>query len=90
MAVFAPSGSPILGEVGSVLVDLKNGQMRRIENTEPYALFGDIKQDCAGGAIPVGNITLLLELLYSQAKRQGELLGSIQIDFSIALRTAIC
>ncbi|MEM9567341.1 MAG: hypothetical protein AAF974_03455 [Cyanobacteria bacterium P01_E01_bin.34] len=67
----------------SVCLDLKNGQVRRIENTEPYALFGDIKQDhFAGGVIPVGNNILSLEL-YSQDKGQGSLIGSVQIDFSI-------
>ncbi|MEM9536646.1 MAG: hypothetical protein AAGA40_13365, partial [Cyanobacteria bacterium P01_E01_bin.45] len=62
---------------------LNNGQVRRVENTEPYALFGDIKQDYfAGGAIPVGTNTLSLEL-YSQDKGRGDLLASVQIDFSI-------
>ena len=70
-------------EVESVLLNLNDGQVIQTENLEPYALFGDDNGDYFQGGIDLqGENTIALEL-YSQDKLGGEMLGNVNIDFSI-------
>ncbi|MEM9154797.1 MAG: DUF4347 domain-containing protein [Cyanobacteria bacterium P01_F01_bin.33] len=79
-----PESSSYFGEVESIALDLNNGQVTKTENVEPYALFGDSSggSDFAGGAIPLGNNTIELEL-YAQNNLNGQLLDTISVDFTL-------
>ena len=69
-------------QMESIRLDLNNGQITKIENIEPYALFGDTNGDFNGGSIPLGDNTLDFEL-YSKNKAQGELLDTVKLNFTL-------
>ena len=71
-------------EVESVLLDLNDGRVTKTENVDPYALFGDDGgKDLKGGIDLQGENTIAFEL-YSQDELGGEMVGSVNIEFSIA------
>lgn len=71
-----------LGSIGSVKLDLNNGQVTKVENVEPYALFGDVSGDFFGGSLPQGNHTIVFEL-YAQKGAKGPLLEAIAVSFTV-------
>ncbi|WP_036477429.1 SGNH/GDSL hydrolase family protein, partial [Myxosarcina sp. GI1] len=78
-----PENSNYFEEVESVFLNLNDGQVTKTENFEPYALFGaDGGEDFKGGIDLQGENTISFDL-YSQDRLGGEMLGSINIDFSI-------
>ena len=73
----------IYSQVESVLLNLNDGRVIQTENVEPYALFGDNNGDYFSGGINLqGENTITFEL-YSQDGLRGEILGNVNIDFSI-------
>ena len=73
----------IYSEVESMSLDLNNGQVIKTENMEPYALFGDSNQDYLPGEINLQEENTITFELYSQDELGGEMLGSVDIDFSV-------
>ncbi|MEO1211856.1 MAG: Ig-like domain-containing protein, partial [Cyanobacteria bacterium J06638_20] len=86
IAAFVPDESPLFGEVGSVFLDVNNGQVTRTENVEPYALFGDRRDgtDLNGGDLDLaaGNNTVSFDI-FSERRLSGELLDTVVIDFTV-------
>ena len=85
IAATTPEESPLFGEVGSVFLDLNNGQQVQRENAVPYALFGDNNNGNLFGGnlnLPTGDNTLTLEV-FSDRNLQGDLLDTLSIDFTI-------
>ena len=75
--------SPFADQVESIRFDLNNGQITKIENLEPYAIFGDTNGDLnGGGGILLGDNTLDFEL-YSKNKAKGELLDTVKLNFTV-------
>ena len=78
-----PEDSVYFEQVESVFLNLNDGQVTRTEIMEPYALFGDNGGDYfKAGSDLQGENTIAFEL-YSQDELGGEMLGSINVDFSI-------
>jgi phospholipase/lecithinase/hemolysin len=78
-----PKDSVYSEQVESVFLDLNDGQVTRTENLEPYALFGDNDGDYLKGGIGLeGENTIAFEL-YSQDELGGEMLGNMDVEFSI-------
>ena len=79
-----PEDSVFFEQVESAFLDLNDGQVTRTENVEPYAVFGDNHGDYFNGGIDLqGEHTLAFEL-YSHDELGGEMLGNVEVDFSIA------
>ena len=72
----------IYSQVESVLLDLNDGRVTQTENHDPYTLFGNDGEDLKGGIDLQGQNTIAFEL-YSQDELGGEVLGNVNIDFSI-------
>ncbi|MEM6448552.1 MAG: hypothetical protein AAF704_18595 [Cyanobacteria bacterium P01_D01_bin.123] len=77
-----PADSPFFNQVESTLVNLNDGSVTRVENFEPYALFGDMNANYRGGVISLGNNTIVFDL-YSKDGQQGELLGTVTRNFTL-------
>ncbi|MEO0802619.1 MAG: malectin domain-containing carbohydrate-binding protein [Cyanobacteria bacterium J06642_2] len=82
IAASVPDNSPFAGQVESMFFDLNDGQVTRIENVAPYALFGDSAGNFAGGEVLLGSNTLEIDV-YSQDGLQGELLGTVTQSFTV-------
>ena len=82
VSTLIPEDSAYFDQVESVFINLNDGQYTRTENVEPYALFGDDEGDYLSGINLQGENTIAFEL-YSEDDRGGEMLGSIEVDFSI-------
>lgn len=80
-ANIAPS-SAFFDDAESMVFDLDNGAATRIENVEPYALFGDFAGDFNAGMIGVGAHTLTYEV-FSGNGGNGSLLEADVLDFII-------
>ncbi|MEO0355746.1 MAG: 5'-nucleotidase, partial [Cyanobacteria bacterium P01_A01_bin.3] len=82
IAAVVSQDSPFAGQVESVFLNLNNGAVKKVENAEPYALFGDKGGNFINGSLPTGQNTIEFEL-YSEDRRQGELIDKVTVDFSI-------
>ena len=83
ISALVPEDSPYYEQVESVFLDLNDGQATRTEIMEPYALFGDNNGDYFQAGVDLqGENTIAFEL-YSQDELGGEMLGSMDVDFSI-------
>jgi hypothetical protein len=72
-------------DVESMALNLFNpeyGSITRIENVEPYALFGDRDGDYFNGSLPLGANTLMLES-FSQDNGKGLLVDTFTVDFTL-------
>ncbi|MEM6548688.1 MAG: Ig-like domain-containing protein [Pseudomonadota bacterium] len=69
-------------DVESARLTLNNGDQVKVENFEPFALFGDINRNFDGGSLPEGESTLVFEF-YSEDEADGELLATVVLDFTI-------
>ncbi|WP_299506763.1 malectin domain-containing carbohydrate-binding protein [uncultured Roseobacter sp.] len=68
--------------VGSVRFTL-NGDVERVENVAPHALFGDTKGDFFNGELPSGDHTIIAEF-FEGKNASGDALGSATRTFSVA------
>ena len=83
IAAFVPEDSVFFGKVDSVHLDFDKGNITRIENVEPYALFGDVNGNFfQGSELSAGQKTIELEL-YSKNNLGGDLVGKVSLDFSV-------
>ena len=83
IAAFVPEDSVYSEQVESVFLDLNEGQVTRTEELEPYALFGDVEENYFPGGIDLqGEHTIAFEM-YSQDELGGEMLGNMNVDFTI-------
>ncbi len=82
VAAFVPGDSLFSGQAESMSLDLNNGQATQVDDTEPYALFGDLNGDFTGGSLPLGQNTITFDI-YSQDSLQGELLGIVSRTFTV-------
>ena len=83
VAASVPEDSAYFEQVESVFLNLNDGQVTSTEMMEPYALFGDNDGDYFQAGVDLqGENTIAFEL-YSQDELGGEMLGSMDIDFSI-------
>ena len=83
IAATIPDDSIFFDDVGSMFLDLNDGDSTRTENVEPYALFGDFNGDFfTGVGIPEGDNEITFDL-FSESKLNGDLLDTISIEFSI-------
>jgi phospholipase/lecithinase/hemolysin len=83
IAASVPEDSVYFEQVESVFLNLNDGQVAKTENLEPYALFGNDNEEYSKGGIDMhGEQTIAFEL-YSQDNLGGEMLGNINLDFSI-------
>ena len=84
IAAFVPEESDFFGDVGSVELDLNDGQEVRVENVEPYALFGDRRGDFNGSKdfLAAGENTIEFGLFSGRSLR-GDLLGSVSRSFEV-------
>ena len=73
----------IFSEAQSMFLDLNDGQVTTTENVEPYAVFGDNDGDYFNGGVDLqGEQTIAFEM-YSHDELGGEMLGNVEVDFSI-------
>ncbi|HEY9766923.1 MAG TPA: ScyD/ScyE family protein [Coleofasciculaceae cyanobacterium] len=78
-----PEDSAYSEQVESVFLNLNDGQVTRTENVDPYAVFGDNGGDYFKAGIDLqGENTIAFEM-YSQDELGGEMLGSMNINFSV-------
>ena len=78
-----PEDSAYFEHVESVFLNLNDGEVTRTEEVEPYAVFGDIDGDYFKGGVDLqGENTIAFEL-YCQDELGGEMLGKMDVDFSI-------
>lgn len=83
IAAFIPEESSIFGSVGSVKLDVNNGQISRKENSEPYTLFGDIDGNFfKPNSRLSGSNTLSLDF-FSEKNLKGDSVLSTSIDFEV-------
>lgn len=82
IVAFVPDDSIFSDQVESMFFNFNSGQVTRIENVEPYALFGDNQGDYDGGSIPLGDNSISFDL-YSQNNLQGNLLGIVTRNFTV-------
>ena len=85
IAAVVPNDSPFFGTVESMHLDLNNGAVTKIENIQPYALFGDNPRgDLNPGnfVLEEGQNTIVFDL-YSANRLKGDLLGTVSRTFSI-------
>ena len=85
LSIFAtiPTASPFFGTVGSVSLDFENGQVLRTESGAPYALFGDLNGDYAGGFDAEDRLYQIHFDIFSDVDGGGSLLGSESFDFNL-------
>ena len=83
IAVSIPEDSSYFEEVGSVFLDLNDGEVTRTEELDPYALFGDNEGDYFQGASDWQGENNIAFEMYSQDELGGEMIGSMDIEFSI-------
>ncbi|NJN20104.1 MAG: cadherin-like domain-containing protein [Leptolyngbya sp. RL_3_1] len=83
IAATVSADSPLFGQVGSIVLDLNNGQKTQTENATPYALFGDNRGNFRGGSIPLGANTITFNI-FSGTGGNGTLLGTVTRNFTIA------
>ncbi|MGK7911681.1 MAG: cadherin repeat domain-containing protein [Synechococcus sp.] len=84
IAAYIPANSPMSGNVGSMVLNLNDGQVRRTESVAPYSLFGDNGGDFfSGRGIPAGKHKVEFSL-FSQRKGTGKQLGIHTFKFEIA------
>lgn len=70
------------GFENSVLLDLNDGFLRRLENVEPYTLFGDVQGDYLPGSLPAGSYTLTVTP-YTEPMAGGEAGTPFTTSFTI-------
>jgi hypothetical protein len=85
IVAFVPDESPLFGQVGSVFMNLNNGQVTRREGIAPYALFGDLNGDYFGNnlTLPSGSNTISLDVFSRRNRGRSTLLETVAINFSI-------
>ncbi|MFW5748225.1 MAG: alpha-amylase family glycosyl hydrolase [Chloroflexota bacterium] len=72
-------------EPGSVVLYL-NGELSRMENLAPFALFGDINGDYSGRTLPLGTHTVLAEP-YSGGSGSGDMGQTLELTFTVVETT---
>lgn len=77
------SGSPFYGQVGSMYLDLNDGDDTRTENVTPYALYGDSGGNYSSGDLPMNRWNNLEITGYSERNRNGTEHGTLDFDFYI-------
>jgi phospholipase/lecithinase/hemolysin len=83
IAASVPEDSVYFEQVESVFLNLNDGQVTGTENVEPYAIFGNNNGDYLNGGVDLqGEHTIAFEM-YSQDELGGEMLGSMDVNFSI-------
>lgn len=82
IAAFVPDESVFFDQVESVALSLNNGEVERVENFEPYALFGDKNGDFFDGSLSAGLNTISFDL-FTEDGLNGDFLGTISRDFTI-------
>ncbi len=86
IAACIPDGSPLVNQVGSVEVNLNNGQKVKVkvENSQPYSLFGEIGRDSVGkeDILEEGANTITFSL-FSGENRGGTSLGTVTRNFTV-------
>ena len=84
IAACIPKDSPFFGKVGSMYVNLNNGQIEKTENCEPYSLFGDTRNGSVGeeGILNEGANTITFSL-FSDENLKGTSLGTVTRNFTV-------
>ncbi|MGK7890939.1 MAG: metallophosphoesterase [Leptolyngbyaceae cyanobacterium] len=84
IAAYAPDASPLAGAIGSVALDLNDGQIIQQENVEPYALFGDRNGNFFQGDLDLiaGSNTLSLDI-FAEKNGKGDLLDTVVRKFTV-------
>ncbi|MDZ4698153.1 MAG: DUF4397 domain-containing protein [Rhodothermales bacterium] len=72
----------LTGDAGSVQFDLNDLVAIRVENDAPYALFGDVDGNFAGGRLPVGSHTLTAKA-FAEANAGGMMLEMATVSFTV-------
>ena len=71
------------GIAGSMRLSLNGDQVVRTENSEPYALFGDLSGDFFSGIpLPLGENSIEFDV-YSRNNLRGRLLDTINRTFTV-------
>ncbi len=90
VAAFVPEYSLFFGEVESMYLNLKSysyhydyTEVTRIENQEPYTIFGDINGDLNGGTISFGEHWIYFDV-YSGNDLGGDYLGTVSRYFNVS------
>jgi phospholipase/lecithinase/hemolysin len=83
LSVSIPEDSVYFEQVESVFLNLNDGEVTQTDNREPYALFSDNGEDYLQRGMDLqGENTVAFEL-YSQDELGGEMIGNVNVDFSI-------
>jgi hypothetical protein len=82
IAAIIRQDSDLFGKVESMFFDLNDGQITRIENFEPFALFGDSHGDFFSGSLSTGEKTLTIEA-YAGNGKSGPLLAMETFNFTV-------
>ena len=81
---FVSEDSTYFGDVESVFLNFNDGQVSGTDNLDADALFGDNDGDYFQGGINLqGENTITIEL-YSEDNLGGEMLGSVDVKFSVS------
>jgi len=88
LAAFVPDDSPYAGQVESIRLDFNDGEKTKVENFEPYSLFGDWfrigfdKYRGKEGLLDQADNVLSLEL-FDENRGKGDLLDTVAFDFTV-------
>lgn len=85
IAAFVSEDSALSEQIGSISLNLNDGQKTRVENVAPYALFGDKNGDFKGGTLQTGENNITLDI-YSQKRLKGEFIGTVSRNFEVVSR----
>ncbi|MDJ0596697.1 MAG: hypothetical protein QNJ72_43160 [Pleurocapsa sp. MO_226.B13] len=86
IAACIPDGSPLVNQVGSVEVNLNNGQKVKVkvENSQPYSLFGDTNRGSVGEKdILKEGVNTITFRLFSGENLKGTYLGTVTRNFTV-------
>ena len=87
-----PTDSPLFGQAESMILNLNEGQITKIENVEPYAMFGNDGNDFFGGNLQLDASNTISFDVYSKDRTGvwwkdllfgGELLDSFDFNFTV-------
>ncbi|MEM9534643.1 MAG: choice-of-anchor Q domain-containing protein [Cyanobacteria bacterium P01_E01_bin.45] len=82
IAALIPSSGALSDQVESMVINLNNGEVIRTENSNPYAIFGDLEGDYFGGSLSTGVNQISFDL-FSENGGRGDLIDTISLEFTI-------
>jgi hypothetical protein len=79
-----PADSSFVNQVGSILIDLNDGQLTRTENISPYAIFGDNPAgDLNSGDLELQETNTISFEVFDRRRARGNSVGTVVLSFDV-------